>query len=51
MFFVRKRSANVAVAAGCWSHKGLEDQLGSLKIDGVAVKNGQDTDQIHFVDG
>ncbi|MFJ7981570.1 hypothetical protein ACIQ1D_14930 [Lysinibacillus xylanilyticus] len=49
MFFARKRSANVA--AGCWSHKGLEYQLGSLKLDGIAVTNEQDTDQIHFVDG
>ncbi|MGE7693737.1 hypothetical protein ACQKNC_06395 [Lysinibacillus sp. NPDC094177] len=49
MFFARKRSDNVT--AGCWSQKGLEYQLGSLKLDGVAVTDEQETDKIHFVDG
>ncbi|MFJ8513530.1 hypothetical protein [Lysinibacillus xylanilyticus] len=40
-----------SVVAGCWSQKGLEYQLGSLKLDGVAVTDEQDTDKIHFVGG
>ncbi|MFJ5565041.1 hypothetical protein [Lysinibacillus xylanilyticus] len=46
MFFAQKRSVNVAAAAGCWAQKGLEYQLCSLKLDGVAVTDEQDTKSI-----